>query len=168
MRRTFSSGLMLGTLVAVLAVTAFGCSNKTNTGTGSTTPPAGSATTSPPAPATSATTPEMTTSPTPTPAASAGGLSGTWNGTYSGAFSGTFTLTWTQTGSALSGNINLSTGGPSTVNGTLSGNSIQFGTVGSSAITYTGTVSSNSMSGTYKVQGGTVSDTGSWNATKSS
>jgi hypothetical protein len=47
----------------------------------------------------------------------------------------------------------------------VNGDAISFGTVGSgTAITYSGTVSGNSMSGTYKVngQGG-----GPWSATKS-
>jgi hypothetical protein len=47
----------------------------------------------------------------------------------------------------------------------VSGGSIRFGTVGSAAITYTGSVSGTSMSGTYQVAG---SPGGSWSATKSS
>ena len=46
----------------------------------------------------------------------------------------------------------------------MNGSSIQFGTVGSSAITYTGTVSGNSMSGSYQTPGGG----GSWSAHKTS
>ena len=34
-------------------------------------------------------------------------LTGTWSGTYGGAFHGTFTLHWKQSGSQLSGTINL-------------------------------------------------------------
>jgi hypothetical protein len=49
--------------------------------------------------------------------------------------------------------------------GRLEGSKITFGTVGSLAITYTGSVSGTSMSGTYKVAGGQGS--GSWSATKS-
>lgn len=54
------------------------------------------------------------------------------------------------------------------ISGTFTGGNIRFGTVGSgAAITYSGTVSGNSMSGTYQVNdsGG---DQGQWNANKSS
>lgn len=109
-----------------------------------------------------------TATPTATPA-SAGGLSGTWSGTYSGAFSGTFTLDWQQSSSALSGTIDLSTGGNLTISGTVNGSSIQFGTVGGSqAITYSGSVSGNSKSGSYQVKAGESSGSGSWSATETS
>jgi hypothetical protein len=45
---------------------------------------------------------------------------------------------------------------------------ISFGTVGSQAITYSGSVSGDSMSGTYKVQTPNGSVGGSWSATKGS
>ena len=102
------------------------------------------------------------TSPAASPAAS-GGLSGKWSGQYSGAFTGTFTITWQQSGSNLSGTINLSSDGSPSVHGTVQGGAIQFGTVGSAAITYSGSVSGNSMSGTYQVANG---GSGSWSATK--
>jgi hypothetical protein len=107
-------------------------------------------------------TPSQASSSVPAPAGA--DLSGTWSGQYSGTFSGTFTLNWQQSGSTLSGTIDLSTGGTDTINGTVNGSSIQFGTVGSAAITYTGTVSGNSMSGTYKTPAGG----GSWSAHKTS
>jgi hypothetical protein len=50
-----------------------------------------------------------------------------------------------------------------TLNGTVSRNKITFGTVGSFAVTYSGTFSGNSMSGTYNVTG---SPAGNWSATK--
>lgn len=91
-------------------------------------------------------------------------LTGTWNGQYSGAFNGTFVLKWTQSGTKLSGTIKISS--PSStlgVNGTISGSSISFGTVGGgTAITYTGTFSSSSMSGSFKTPAGG----GSWSASK--
>lgn len=95
--------------------------------------------------------------------ASEAGLSGQWKGQYGGAYNGTFVLHWQQSGSSLSGKITLSSP-PSTadVNGTLHGNSITFGTVGSLAVTYTGTVSGGSMSGSYS----TPSGGGSWSASK--
>jgi len=90
-------------------------------------------------------------------------LSGTWAGRYGGTYSGTFTLHWKQSGSALSGTIKLSA--PSStldVNGTVHHGRIRFGTVGSTAITYSGSVSGKSMSGSYRAPGGG----GSWSADK--
>ena len=91
-----------------------------------------------------------------------GPLSGTWSGQYSGTFSGSFTLKWTETGSKLSGTIDLSPGGTMGVNGSVSGSSINFGTVGSKAIKYNGSISGGSMSGNYTTPAGG----GSWSATK--
>jgi len=98
--------------------------------------------------------------------AAAGPLSGTWSGRYSGAYHGTFTLHWTQSGSQLSGTIKLSTSPNSrpSIKGTVHGSTIRFGTVGSAAITYSGTVSGKSMSGRYQTPGGG----GSWSAHKTS
>jgi hypothetical protein len=93
-------------------------------------------------------------------------LSGTWKGTYGGTFSGTFTLDWKQTGSKLSGTIELSSGpGSLPINGRLEGDTITFGTVGSTAIQYSGSVSGSSMSGTYKVRSGGGAR-GDWSAHK--
>jgi len=146
---------LLVALMAALALTAIGCSSSNNT-----EPTATSAATSPPA----AVSPTVS-SPASSPTAAAGELSGTWSGKYSGAFTGTFTLKWTQTGPALKGTIDLSTAGTLNLSGVVSGNTITFGTVGSTAITYTGTVSGDSMSGTYQVAG---SGGGNWSATKNS
>ncbi len=90
------------------------------------------------------------------------GLSGTWSGQYSGKFSGTFNLKWTQTGSKLGGSIALSSeGGKIGVRGTLKGTAISFGTVGGGqVITYKGSVSGASMSGTWHTPAGG----GSWSA----
>ena len=100
-----------------------------------------------------------------------GPLSGTWLGSYSGAFSGTFTLTWQQSGQNLSGTIKVSglNDVPTSINGTVQGAFIRFGTVGSKSITYAGSVSGNSMSGTWKMKaGGRSLGGGSWHASKSS
>jgi hypothetical protein len=106
-----------------------------------------------------------TSATSPSTAAVAGGLSGTWSGQYAGAGQGTFTITWQQSGSDLTGTIKISdVGVPISISGTLSGNTIRFGTVGSSAITYSGSVSGNTMSGTYQ----TPTGDGTWNATKAS
>jgi hypothetical protein len=150
--------LAVGASAALIAA----CSSSGGASTDSTT--AGGGTTnshrpSPPA-QTSATASESSHS------ASASALSGTWDGKYSGAFTGTFVLRWAQAGSKLSGTINLSTaGGTLPIHGTVSGDSIQFGTVGSEAITYTGAVSGGSMSGSYQVAGG-AGGSGTWSANK--
>jgi Protein kinase domain len=106
-------------------------------------------------------------SPATTPASSppnATRLSGRWAGVYGGAYSGTFTLRWRQHGTRLHGTITISNPAAALpINGTVHGTSIRFGTVGSTAITYTGTVSGTSMSGTYRVNG---SAGGPWHATK--
>lgn len=153
-RSSLSSGLLLTAVTSVLALTAAGCgsSSSTSTSTPATTPAAASPTTSTPA----------TTPATAAPATS--GLSGSWSGEYGGAYSGTFVLNWTQSGSSLNGKITISAP-PSTlkVNGTLTGSTIQFGTVGSLAITYSGSVSGSTMSGSYTVGGAAG---GSWKAKK--
>ena len=116
--------------------------------------------------------PPTSTAPAATSATSAaaqtGGLGGTWSGQYDGTFQGTFVLDWQQSGSSLSGTIKLSSDGTDDVNGTVNGGTISFGTVGSQAITYSGSVSGDSMSGTYKVQTPNGSVGGSWSATKGS
>lgn len=109
-----------------------------------------------------------TSAPTSTPAApttaAAGGLSGTWTGSYSGFFNGTFTLTWAQSGSTLSGQIALSSPNETLgITGNEAGTTLTFGAVG--VVTYTGSVSGSTMSGTYKVPNGSG---GSWNASKTS
>lgn len=103
----------------------------------------------------------------PTATATAG-LSGTWSGQYSGSYNGNFTLRWRQTGSKLHGTIHLSAPGDTLrINGTVTGGTIKFGTVGSTAITYSGTVSGNSMSGQYQVNNGSGAG-GPWSASKKS
>jgi hypothetical protein len=101
--------------------------------------------------------------PTTAAAAAAANVAGGWTGQYSGVYTGTFTLTWQQTGSAVNGQIVLSSPAHTfSITGNLTGNAITFGAVG--AVTYTGTVSGTSMSGTYQVPGG---GGGNWNANKS-
>ncbi len=96
-----------------------------------------------------------------------GALSGTWSGHYSGAFDGTFTVRWRQSGSHLHGTIHLSDPGDTLpINGHVNGSAISFGTVGSTAITYSGTVSGNSMSGSYKVHSTSGASGGPWSASK--
>lgn len=143
--------LAIAPLLLALIVGAIGCGSNNNNNTGATTTP----------PATAA----PSVAPSSSPSAATGELSGTWSGQYSGTFNGTFTLNWTETSSKLSGTIKLSTAGTLSINGTVTGGAINFGTVGSTAITYSGSVSGNTMSGTYKVAGG---GSGSWTATRAS
>ena len=104
-----------------------------------------------------------------TSAPATSGVAGTWSGQYSGAYQGTFTLTWQLTGSSLHGHIKLSNpGGTLPINGSVQGSAITFGTVGSTAITYTGSVSGSSMSGNYKVHQANGDVGGPWSASKSS
>ena len=145
-------------VAAPAAVVVAACSTSPAT----TTPPHSTSAAVAPAAATSAaSTPAATTS-----AAAAGALSGTWNGQYSGAYTGTFTLHWQQNNSTLAGTINLSTAGTLPIHGTVSGGSIQFGTVGSTHITYSGSVSGNSMSGNYQITTASGSQNGSWSASR--
>jgi hypothetical protein len=106
----------------------------------------------------------LSTAAAATTGRSAGGsLTGTWAGTYRGAYHGTFTLHWTQSKSRLTGTINLSSVGRTNITGSVRGSTIRFGTVGNAAaITYSGSVSGRSMSGTYKTGGAG----GSWSAHK--
>ena len=115
--------------------------------------------------------------PAAAPAASASaqpaansGLSGKWRGQYSGAYQGHFVLRWHQSGSRLTGTITLSTPARGTVpiHGTVQGSTIKFGTVGSEAITYSGSASGNSMSGTWQIKGPSgPAGGGPWSASKS-
>jgi glucose/arabinose dehydrogenase len=143
--------VLAGLTVALLA----GCSASTTTDT----PTPTTAQTAQPTP-----TPTPIPTPTATPAPAAVDLSGSWSGTYSGPFTGSFTLTWTQSGSSLDGTIHLSSPADTLhINGTVTGSAIGFGAVG--VVTYSGTVSGSSMSGSYiDVANG---QSGSWSAGKS-
>ena len=84
-------------------------------------------------------------------------LTGAWSGNYSGAYHGTFTLQWTQSGSKLSGTIKLSarTAAPrSPSRGLCAAAPSASAPSAPPAITYSGSVSGKSMSGTYKTPGG--------------
>jgi hypothetical protein len=107
-----------------------------------------------------------TSAPASPTARATAGLSGTWSGQYSGSYNGNFTLRWRQTGSKLHGTIKLSAPAQTLrINGTVTGGTIQFGTVGSAGITYSGTVSGSSMSGRYQVNDGSGAG-GPWSAAK--
>lgn len=151
--------------MGVLLIVVAGCSKSADQTKASdvTNPPPTSAN----ANATSATAAaSATTSPTAT------GLTGAWPGEWQNttpdASRGTFRIQWTQSGSALSGTITITgtpclTGG--SINGSLSGSALNFGVVtGQSQVSYTGTVSGNTMSGTYTTSCGNAQ--GTWKATK--
>ncbi|MGZ4147554.1 MAG: hypothetical protein ACXVPL_07590 [Actinomycetota bacterium] len=104
---------------------------------------------------------------TSTSASTGAELSGTWDGSYDGAYKGTFTLDWQESGTKLTGTIDLpSLGGSVPINGTVAGGTIKFGTVGSTNIQYSGSVSGDSMSGSYKVLTGGGSVGGTWKANR--
>lgn len=163
-RSARSSGVLLTVGMVAVAVIAAGCSS-----TKSTTPPP--ARTIPAATATAvvaapiASSSANSTAASSPAAAAASGLSGTWSGRYGGAYQGTFRLVWQETGSTLSGQITLSAPAATLpIDGTVTGGAIRFGTVGSLGITYAGSVSGKTMSGSYQVAG---SAGGSWSASKS-
>ncbi len=148
------TGTRLTLTIAAAALLLAACSSSGTTGK---TPTSTAATHA------AAAQPVATASSAPPPAA-AGPLSGTWHGQYGGSYQGTFVLHWHQKGSKLGGRIHISSPSSSlAIHGSVSGGSIQFGTVGSYEITYTGTVSGGSMSGSYKVGG---SQGGNWSASK--
>ena len=104
-----------------------------------------------------------------TSAAATGGLSGAWSGTYQQtspiADSGTFTLNWQQSGSNVTGSISIPGAcNACPISATVNGSTVTFGAVALGAITYTGTVSGNSMSGTYAAADSSTK--GTWKASK--
>jgi hypothetical protein len=147
--------LVAVTMSAMVALALAACSSPSGGDSGS----GGTGTTAPSsAPATKA---AATRSQAP------GALSGKWSGHYSGSFNGTFTVRWRQSGSRLHGTIHLSNpGNTMPINGRVNGSAISFGTVGSTAITYSGTVSGDSMSGSYKVHTTSGASGGPWSASK--
>ena len=157
-RGRFVAGLGL----LVLAATACGGgSNDSGTVTGSptTTAAAGVTTTA--------------TGSTPTTAGgSTGALAGTWSGEFTQtkptSDSGTFGLTFEGSAPSYTGTITISgTCEPSCpITATVTGNTIAFGSISPFAITYDGTISGSSMSGSYTV--GTGPYEGTWKATKAS
>jgi hypothetical protein len=152
--------LVIGmTATAVMAMTLAACS-----GSGSNTP---QVIATQPAKANS---PAAAASTAPAQAAADTGLSGKWRGQYSGAYQGHFVLRWHQSGSRLSGTITLSAPSRGTVpiHGTVRGGAIKFGTVGSEDITYSGSASGDSMSGTWQIKGPSgPAGGGPWSASKS-
>jgi len=146
-------GLVAGAMTATVALALAACSSPSSGdsgGTGTTAP------SSAPATKAAASNPKAP-----------GALSGRWSGHYSGSYNGTFTVRWHQSGTHLHGTIHISNPADTMpINGTVHGNAIRFGTVGSTAITYKGIVSGRSMSGTYKVHAASGTSGGPWSASK--
>jgi hypothetical protein len=143
----------LGITLTALAMTLAACSSASNTTANTTKHHAAAPSAAAPA------------ASQPAPAAAASALPGTWRGQYGGSYQGTFVLHWHQSGPKLDGHIHISNPASTLpIHGQLAGGSIRFGTVGSYRITYTGTVSGASMSGTYQVNG--VGQGGNWSASK--
>ncbi len=142
-------------LVAGLVAGCSGSKSGTSSQTDTTSPAASSSSTT--------ATPPAASSTSSAKSADATGLSGKWKGNYSGADTGTFVLNWIQNSSKLTGTISLSGGGALPLTGTVQGNTITFGTVGNSTVTYNGHVSGDRMAGTYQLNG---SPGGPWSATR--
>ena len=162
------SGVGAGLAVAAGMVALVACSSSGGGTSRSSAPARGVST---PAPTTSAasSTPAPSTTSSAVRAVARPALTGTWSGHYSGTFTGTFTLTWHEAGANLSGTIRISSlnNQPDTINGTVQGGHIRFGTVGSQAIQYAGTVSGGSMSGSWTIgANGKSAGGGSWSAAK--
>jgi hypothetical protein len=109
-----------------------------------------------------------TSIPTPTPDATqtplSVDLSGTWEGECTGPLSANSfcAVTWTQTGNALNGTIMWSSSPDGLhISGNVTGSTISFGAA--RVVTFTGTLSGATMSGSYKdIANG---KTGSWSVT---
>lgn len=164
--RSITTWLRLALIAPALCALAAGCSSSGGGGA-SHQPSLRAAVSSTTAPAPGSTAPAAATGATTTPPA--GALTGTWTGRYSGSYSGTFRLTWRQSGTALTGTIEISGFGnaPTAISGSVHAAQISFGTVGENAVAYSGTVSGAAMSGTWHLQSsGAVG--GSWSATRGS
>jgi hypothetical protein len=152
---------LIGTLVACSVVLA-ACSGAGESTNDTTSPASGGDVTS-------------TNPPASSTGGSGGGgtsistLDGTWNGSWQSTAnntSGTFSVTWKETGSALDGRLSISVGclDGAKVTGTVSGSSIDFGSVkGQCEVDYKGSIHGDRMSGTYTISG--VSG-GTWKASK--
>lgn len=158
--------LKMGVVLGAAALAVAACSSSGSGNDQSTTPNLTSAAQTTAAQTSSSVAVTSTSAAASSSSAAASALSGTWHGQYTGSYSGTFVLSWQQSGANLAGTIALSTAaGTVPIHGSVSGSTITFGTVGSSAITYTGSVSGNSMSGNYQVAGA-AGGSGTWSASK--
>ena len=123
-----------------------------------------------------------TTTAGPGPGAATGGpagsgglgappLAGLWAGEYKSVVpanaDGTFTVVFDGSGSAYTGSIVMAglCEPDCSITASVTGNTITFGSVGPRAVTYKGTISGDSMSGTYTV-GNEGQGEGTWTAVK--
>ena len=128
----------------------------------------------PTATATTATPPSPTAVTEPSPTADTADIVGTWNGTWESmeppGADGTFSVTFIRFDEEVAGTIEIDgtacvTHG--TVSATLEGDRITFGAVlAERDVSFTGTLDGDSMSGTFSAPD-CGSDTGEWEAAKS-
>jgi hypothetical protein len=161
--------VLFGTAATIVLLGGLSACTAVNPNTGaSPTPSVTASPTSSPSPVV---TPSATSTPNPS-ATGLGALSGAWMGTWTNETPtpavGTFTLTWAQQGTLLVGAIGVTGSNciaAGNVTGSVDGNKISFGAVeGTKLITYVGTVSGNTMSGTYTSDCGPSK--GTWTAVK--
>ncbi len=102
-------------------------------------------------------------------------LEGYWHGTYRSEKTGSrgeFCFRLTKAGAGYAGtlaindeaNVYVGTGIPLAI--TVSGNAITLGWVAGPSVTFSGTISGDSMQGTWQISGGQYSDQGTWSASK--
>jgi hypothetical protein len=105
------------------------------------------------------------------PAAAPTGLAGLWAGEYKSVLppnaDGTFTVVFEGSAPDYTGSIVIAglCEPDCPISAKVTGNTIDFGSVGPRAVTYKGTISGNSMSGTYTV-GTEGQGQGTWSAVK--
>jgi hypothetical protein len=160
----------LGTAAAIVLLGGLSACTAINANPGASATPSATASPTPSPTLTATVTPAATATATPS-ATGLGALSGAWMGTWANetpAAIGTFTLTWAQQGTLLVGAIGVTGSNcisAGNVTGNLDGNKISFGAVeGTKTITYVGTVSGNTMTGTYSSECGPSK--GTWTAVK--
>lgn len=160
-KRMMGAGALLSACLLLIA----GCTSSSK-GKGSTSSTNTASVTTQPASTASSSTPADTSSaPSSAPPSSSDDIAGDWTGTFANTTTGatgTFSVTFSRQGETITGHITINGGGSGTINGTLSGNKITFGTITGSTTTFDGSFAGNSMSGTYKAG----ADNGTWEATR--
>lgn len=105
-----------------------------------------------------------------------GEISGTWHGSSASdkhaERMSTFTVVFSQDGNRISGPITIEGGciSEGSITGTFSGRRIEFGVIENSGVEFTGTLSGDSLSGSFASHPpcGPDNDTGTWKATRAS
>jgi hypothetical protein len=166
-RSRFAIAIMSACLVSTACTSSGGVATKTDSPSGTVARPVQTSSSSISAP--------VSIPASSSKAAGAPSFAGTWTGTYdSGKFSstsGNFTVTFTQSGSNIMGTIEIhpSCVPAGTVSGTVNGTTISFGQVSGSqrTVSFDGSISGNTMHGTYHSDAACGNDTGTWKATHS-